>query len=224
MNNKHYKIAVFALLTIVVGAFTHCVQNAPIGGSSVSSNSTRGPSGAPPAPTPEQVLNQAQVEVGLKNFEQINYTFAELTGVPVTNGSVSNTYNAVEPTLPGENEVKVLQSSNQVAIVRLAAEYCNQLINTGNFTASRDAIIGANVVNQTPNNINKQSVINRITNAFWGEGVVDQVELDAARLELIDVYNDIVMMDTNPNSTATTNKAVRGVCTAALSSAYVTIM
>ncbi len=222
MNNKYYKIAVFALLTIVVGAFTHCVQNSPVGGTSASSS--RSPSGAPPALTPEQVLNQAQVEVGLKNFEQLNYTFAELTGVPVSNGAVSGAYNAVESTLPSENEVKVLQSSNQVAITRLAAEYCNQLINTGNFTASRDAILGANVLTLTPNAINKSLVINRITNAFWGDGVVDPVELDSSRLMLIDLYDDIVMMDAAPNAVQTTNKALRGVCTAALSSAYVTIM
>lgn len=223
MNNKHYKIAVFALLTIVVGAFTHCVQNSPVGKSSVSSSS-RSPSGAPPVLTPEQVLNQAQVEVGLKNFEQLNYTFSELTGVPVSNGAVNGAYNAVESTLPSENEVKVLQSSNQVAITRLAAEYCNQLINTGSFTASRDAILGANVLTLAPNAINKSSVINRITNAFWGEGVIDPVELDSARLMLIDLYDDLVMMDAAPNAVQTTNKALRGVCTAALSSAYVTIM
>ncbi len=223
MNNKHYKIAVFALLTIVVGAFTHCVQNSPVGGSSVSSSS-RSPSGAPPAPTPEQILNQAQVEVGIKNFEQLNYTFSELTGVPVSNGAVNGAFNAVESTLPSENEVKVLQSSNQVAITRLAAEYCNQLIGTNNFTASRDAILGANVLTLAPNAINKSSVINRITNAFWGEGVIDPVELDSSRLMLIDLYDDIVMMDAAPNAVQTTNKALRGVCTAALSSAYVTIM
>jgi len=226
MNNKnYYKIVVFVLLTGVVGVFTHCVQNNPIGGS--SSNSSRAPSSnsTAPAPTPEQILNQAQVEVGLKNFEQINYTFAELTGVPVTNGSVSNTYNAVEPTLPGGNEVKVLQSSNQVAIVRLAAEYCNQLIASGSFNANRDAIFGAGIIGvQTPAQVDKVSLVNRTTNAFWGQGVIDQVELDAARAELMDVFDDIVSMDTAPTAIGTTSKAVRGVCTSALSIAYVTIM
>jgi hypothetical protein len=225
MNNKnYYKIVVFVLLTGVVGAFTHCVQNNPIGGA--SSNSSRAPSSnsTAPAPSPEQILNQAQVEVGLKNFEQINYTFAELTGVPVTNTAVNNTYNAVEPTLPGGNEVKVLQSSNQVAIVRLAAEYCNQLINTQNFLANRDAILGANVLTQAPLALDKVTVVNRITNAFWGQGVIDQTELDTARMELVDVYDDVVSMDASQTSTTTTNKAVRAVCTAALSSAYVTIM
>jgi hypothetical protein len=224
MNNKnYYKLAVFFLLSVVIGAFTHCVQNTPIGGISAS-NSSRSPSGDAPAPTPEQVLNQAQVEVGLKDFEQINYSFSALTGVPVTNGAVTNTYRAVEPTLPGDTEVKVLQSSNQVAIVRLAAEYCNQLIATGNFTANRDTIFGAGILNMSPQSVDKVSLINRTTNAFWGEGVIDPQELDAARLELMDVFDDVVSMDASPTATATTSKAVRGVCTAALSSAYVTIM
>ncbi len=224
MNNTHYKIAVFVLLTIVVGTFTHCVQNSPIGGSSTS-GSTRSPSGAT-AQTPEQVLNQAQVEVGLKNFEQINYTFAELTGVPVTTGAINTTYTAVEATLPSENEVKILQSSNQVAITRLAAEYCNQLVNNGAFVTNRNTIFTAALFTQVPNNVDEVLLVNRITNAFWGEGIVNPVELDAARQELVALFGDIVVMeaDATENTTATTNKAARGVCTAALSSAYVTIM
>jgi hypothetical protein len=221
MNNTHYKFAVFVLLVIVVGTFTHCVQNSPTGASS-SSSSTRAPSGAT-AQTPEQVLNQAQVEVGMRNFEQINYTFAELTGVPVSTVAINTTYTAVEATLPSENEVKVLQSSNQVAITRLAAEYCLQLSGNG-FVASRDAIFGVGVFGQTPAAIDRQAIVNRTTNAFWGQGVIDPAELDVARMELLDLFNDIVVMDPAPNATATTGKAIRAVCTAALSSAYVTIM
>lgn len=224
MNNKnYYKVAVFVLLTFVIGAFTHCVQNSPTGG---ASNKSRSPSASTSvvAPTPEQILNTAQVEVGLKNFEMLNYTFAELTGVPVSTGAINNAYNAVEATLPTENEVKVLQSSNQVAITRLAAEYCSELANNGAFAASRDAIFGAGVLTQLPNVVNRQSVVNRITNAFWGENVIETVELDAARMELLRLFNNIIVMDAAPNAAATTSKAIRGVCTAALSSAYVTIM
>lgn len=222
MNNKHYKIVAFILLTIVVASFTHCVQNAPVGGSS-SSSSSRSPSGTP-AQTPEQVINTAQVDVGLKNFEQINYTFSELTGIPVTNGTISSTYNAVESTLPTENEIKVLQSSNQVAITRLAAEYCNQIGNTAG--ANRDIIFGANVFTTTSNNVNIMDVVTRITNQFWGgSGIVPAAELTDARNDLLDLYADILAMDTGTqNTTALTSKGVKAVCTAALSSAYVTVM
>lgn len=222
MNNKHYKLVAFALLAIVVGTFTHCVQNNPIGGSSSSSRSPSGSSSQ--TQTPEQVLNTAQVEVGMRNFEQINYTFSELTGVPVSTNAINTTYNAVEPTLPTGNEVKVLQSSNQVAITRLAAEYCNQLATNGTFAANKDTIFGVGVFNQAPNVIDRQTLVNKVTNAFWGAGVIDQVELDSARMMLLELFDDIVTMDTNPTATATTSKAIRGVCTAALSSAYVTIM
>ncbi len=221
MKNKHYKIVAIALLTIVVGSFTHCVQNSPIGGSSISGSTTRSPSGSPPPPTPEQVLNQAQVEVGLKNFEQLNYTFSELTGIPVA--SAANTYNAVESTLPSENAIKVLQSSHQVSITRLAAEYCRLTAATA---ASRDRIFYAGILNQLPAAVNKDLLIENITNSFWGEDVVDPVELDSSRLMLSDLFEDIVAMEPagTRNSTNTTLEAVRGVCTAALSSAYVTTL
>lgn len=224
MKNKHYKIVVIVLLTIVVGSFTHCVQNAPTGGSSSSSSRSPSGSGSGGAPTPEQVLNQAQVEVGLKNFEQLNYTFAELTGVPVTTGAINTTYLAVEQTLPTDTEVKILQSSHQVAITRLAAEYCSQLATNNTFAASRDAIFGAGVLTQLPSVVNRQSVVNRITNAFWGQDVIDPAELDDARAALLTLFDDIIRMDAAPTGAPATSKAIRGVCTAALSSAYVTIM
>lgn len=231
MNNKHYKLAVIVLLTIVIGTFTHCVQNSPTGGTNSSSSRAPSGSGSTVPQTPEQVLNTAQVEVGLKNFEMLNYTFAELTGVPVTNGPVNTAYVAVEATLPSENEVKVLQSSNQVAITRLAAEYCNQLV--VNFPANRDTLFGTPLITVAFNGLStaqKQSFVNRVTNAFWGENVIDPAELDVARMELLDLFNDIAMMGAAAELTSTnlttgaTSKAVRGVCTAALSSAYVTIM
>ncbi len=222
MKNYYYKIAVFLLLTIMVGAFTHCVQNSPVGGSSSSSRSPSS-SGGGGNPTPEQVLNTAQVEVGLKNFEQLNYTFSELTGVPVTTGSIVTTYNSVESTLPTDTEVKVLQSSNQVAITRLAAEYCNQLISNATFVSNRDAIFGAGSFTGAPlAGQNLISFVNRTTNGFWGAGVIEVTELDAARMELMNLYIDIMNMDATP--AATNVKAGKAVCTAALSSAYVTIM
>ena len=221
MNNKHYKIVAFVLLTVVVGTFTHCVQNSPIGGS--SSSSSRAPSGTSnPVQTPEQVLNTAQVEVGLKNFEQIHYTFSALTGIPVTTTAVNNTYNSVEPTLPGENDVKVLQSTNQVSISRLAAEYCNQLITNGAFAVDRDRVFGAGIFTQLPANVDERAMIVELTDAFWGEGVVEAAELDAARIELENLFG--IILTGEPNTAATTIKAGRAVCTAALSSAYVTIM
>lgn len=230
MKNYYYKITVFVLLSIMVGAFTHCVQNSPVGG--VTKSSSRSPSGSGTTQTPEQVLNTAQVEVGMKNFEQINYTFAELTGVPVSNGSVNAAYIAVESTLPTDTEVKVLQASNQVAITRLAAEYCNQLIGNGTTSnpptaiqTNRDAIFGAGSFTGAPlTGQNLISYVNRTTNGFWGESVVPQVELDAARAELMKLYADIVSMDAAPTANATNIKAGKAVCTAALSSAYVTIM
>jgi hypothetical protein len=221
MNNLNYKIAVFVLLAVMVSAFTHCVQNAPIGGS--SSSSSRSPSSSTTSTqTPEQVLNQAQVEVGLRSFEQINYTFAELTGVPVSNGTINSTYSAVEASLPTDNDVKVLQSSNMVAISRLASEYCNQLISSGSFNTDRDRIFGAGLFSIVPSRVDERAMVEMMTNALWGKDVIDPAELDNARKMLEQLFVDISKAEAD--NTAATVKITKGVCTAALSSAYVTMM
>lgn len=233
MNKKlYFKLAIIGLLTLMVGTFTHCVQNTPLGGSNASSSS-RNPSSTPTAQTPEQVLNQAQLDMGIRNFEQINYTFSELTGVPVSTNAINNTFNAVTSTLPTGNDAKVLQASNQVAVTRLASEYCNQLITVGTFNANRNTLFGAGLFSTSYNNLTSaqvQSFVNQTTNAFWGQGTIDQVELDAARDELLMLFSEIGDAESATNKASTnitsgaTSKSVRAVCTAALSSAYVIMM
>lgn len=214
------KLTVFFLLGLILVGFTHCLSNAPMEG-----DASRKPSSfsnvTPPTPTsPEEIINQAQVEVGVKTFEEIYQTFSAVTGVPETQSNVLNVYRSVVDSLPTTSDVKGFAPANQVAIAKLAAEFCNRLVDTDD--GNRRGIWPGADYNQSLANFNssrRMTVVRNMLDAFWGIDVVSDMDRDSAELELLGLMD--MLDDNEANSAASTRKVMKGACTVALSSAYV---
>lgn len=164
----------------------------------------------------------ASIEVGVKNFEQINNTMSSLTGVPVTDGSIVAVYNDIAIQLPSDNNVKNFLPSMQVAITKLATEYCDRTVETD---AYRTRIWTSVNFNQGPSTTlttaNKTTMINQTVDRFFGP--IDAAQVDKTKTELLSLY-DMLISGENMTSSATTRKVVKGLCVASLSSAYVTLL
>lgn len=215
------KLIVFSLLGVILFTFTHCLSNAPMEG-----DASRKPSSfsniAPPATpkSPEEVINLAQVEVGVKTFEEIYQTFSAVSGVSEANTSVLGVYRNVVDSLPTTSEVKSFLPANQVAIAKLASEFCTQLVDTTN--GNRAGIWPGAEYNLTLasfSNTRRMTVIQNMLDAFWGMGIVSDADRATAEDELLDLMGMLEMNE--PNSSASTRKVIKGACTVALSSAYV---
>ncbi len=225
MNNKTMiKLALLGVMTLILAAFTHCGAEKPkdLGRGPTSNNSTSGGGSV------EEVINATQVTTGVKNHEQLLYTMSALTGVPSTNAAVLATYNQVASSLPTSTDVKALLAPNQVAIVKLAAEFCNQLVSS---QPMRDAIwnsqnygtmLNLSTVTvsslKTTNNMNY--LIEGVAKAFWSD-MVPLSELQMSEDDLKVLISDLSVGVTDNNAEAL--KIVKGVCTSALSSGYVTL-
>lgn len=163
----------------------------------------------------------ALVDVGIKNFEQINLTMSKLTGIPTNNGNVLPVYNDIVIQLPTDNNVKNFLPSMQVAITKLATEYCDRLVEVGTLQST---IWPAINVTQTPaqtlTSTNKVLLISQTIDYFFGP--IDQPSIDNAKAELLSLYDSLITGE-SLTTNATTKKVVKGICTAALSSAYVTL-
>jgi len=66
--------------------------------------------------------------VGLRTFDEINATFAAVTGVDPTLAAVDLTYQELRQSLPAIEDINTFLSAHQVAIAQLSIEYCNALI------------------------------------------------------------------------------------------------
>ncbi len=66
--------------------------------------------------------------IGMRTFDEINATYAAVTGVDPNTLSVDMTFQELRQSLPAVEDVNTFLSSHQVAIAQLAIEYCNALI------------------------------------------------------------------------------------------------
>ncbi len=84
------------------------------------------------APDPTLVITPADLppasHIGVRTFDEINATFAKVTGVDPDTIDVDMTYQELRQSLPAVEDVNTFLSSHQVAIAQLAISYCNALV------------------------------------------------------------------------------------------------
>ncbi|MEJ2416704.1 MAG: LamG domain-containing protein [Exilibacterium sp.] len=81
------------------------------------------------APVPNEPVDFAkQSRLGLRTFEEIDATFAKLTGVTRANANVQQVFATVKQQMPSVPNVDAFLSSHQMGIVQLAASYCGELV------------------------------------------------------------------------------------------------
>lgn len=221
MNNKlTVKLTAIVLLSGLIFTFTHCVPQTAkeVGnGAELTSNTIQTPAG----PKDEgQIINEIQVTTGVKNHEQILHTMGAVTGIdPYSNAGILAVYRQVEMSLPTDNDIKIYTATQQVAVTKLAAEFCSVLI--GNATLRAQVWPGFNfgaVANTAFTN--RTLFIDQTINAFWGP-LLTQEEIDGAHEDLSAL---MTMLIDNQNTTIATTRTVNGVCTSVLSSAYVILL
>ena len=88
--------------------------------------------GTPPPP----VFGPAFPQEGFRDFGRINATLAEVTGIDRTTGAVAGTYNDMIDALPAGADLRQFSSATEVNIMKLALEYCNELVDDTTLRAS----------------------------------------------------------------------------------------
>ncbi len=75
--------------------------------------------------------------IGVRTFDEINATYAAITGVDPETPAVDMTYQELRQSLPAVEDVNTFLSSHQVAIAQLAIEYCNALVEDTSLRAQK---------------------------------------------------------------------------------------
>lgn len=238
-SKAFWKIASSVMLVTIFFTFNQCVvqqYNAPATSNSQVVNDTPTPStgdpvidsGTPPSggsgefqETGATEVARIVTDVGLKDFEEIYMTMSVLTGVDSNENNVKNLFNTLNTQLPTDNSVKNFMTSQQIAIIKLSSEFCHR------------AFSSSSIYNNFFNNFNigltpaqgldangKNIMINDFISRFWGYNVQPQGVQDEAVAEMSALIDDLLTGE-NMNSTSTTRKVAKGVCTSLLSSAPV---
>lgn len=176
-----------------------------------------------PPPTPATPPDlPPEPEVGLRIFDEINATFAQITGVPPTNAAVAQTYAQVKQALPAIEQIGTFGSSAQTGIAQLAIRYCGALVDDaglrGAFFPGLDLNTQAAAWFGAPGSANRNLLIDPLWNRAFGTGLATQPAESDVRQELNDLVTRLTAgaAGSAPGRTATVAKAV---CAAALGSA-----
>ena len=239
MNKRSIKIisSVSTVLILLLG-YNHCVVQQKSGknkSSTVSSDSSTNTSTNPTNITlPETLEDQGvenpnaivaqTVDVGVKNYEQILNTMAVLTGVSLEDRDIRNTYADVKDQLPTSNDIKSFQSANQVAILKLASEFCNELVNSGELRSNiwPDFNFGERPSRELDLD-GRSYIIERSIDHFW---MISEEEFSiklSAQAELSSLITDL-LAEEEQDSSAVTRDIVKGVCISTLGSIHAVML
>lgn len=162
-------------------------------------------------------IRNAKIAFGIRDFNQINATMQVLTTVE-PNNTIEVQFGELGTQMPESNDAKAFLASHQVAISKLAVEYCDVLLNDG--TKRSEMFPGINF-NTNPNNAfnedSKKQFAMQLVNQFWGTGL-DNKPADGMLEETISQLIDEIKTGETNNAAGTLDVS-KGACTAVLASA-----
>ena len=168
--------------------------------------------------------------IGLRTFEEINFTMSVVTGVPTTEPNVKTTYDTIRQQLPSTPSIETFAAAHEIAIAQLAIEYCNSLVEN---TAMRDAYFPDFDFNLNPAaafaGTDRDDVLDPLINKVMGIGIGSQPALAAVKNELGYVvtadYTNLIdtLIATGSATPQRTADITKAVCAGVLGSAVTVV-
>ena len=100
----------------------------------------------------EPVDIEDQPTIGVRRFEEINFTLSSITGISTANAAVAETFDKVRQQLPIVEAIDGFLAAHQMGVTQLAVEYCSELVGElgDSDTSARDAMFSGLNFSATP--------------------------------------------------------------------------
>ena len=135
----------------------------------------------PPAPEPPADRDPVP-DIGVRTFDEINATMSEITGVPVTNAAVAETFATLRQSLPTVESIEAFLSSHQSAVAQLAIKYCSVMVDNPSL---RQSFWGGDVSNMDlTTSSGRNAFIDPLFAKIVGGSLENQPDLAELRAEL----------------------------------------
>lgn len=177
---------------------------------------------APPTPPVDDSVAPPLPDSGIRSFAQINDTMAAVTGVDPATPTIRVTFGGLTQQLPGSTDLRSFVSSHQVAISKLALEYCDALVES---TALRAALFGsqfqfdAPVTTALAGPAERDLIIDALIDRMIGANLLSQPTSAEVRPLLNGLIDDLTLGCSATTCDATrTRTVVKAACAAVLSS------
>jgi len=136
-----------------------------------------------PPPAPD---GAPQPDIGLRIFDEINATMAQVTGVDSQQPAVKQTYATLRQQLPTVEHIQGFLSAHQVGVAQLAIEYCNALVDNPALAAGFFPGFNFNQAAATAfdSAAKRDLVVNPLINRVFNTGLASQPTVAETRAEL----------------------------------------
>jgi hypothetical protein len=177
---------------------------------------------AAPNPPPPPATFELRPGVGLRDFAQVNDTMSTTTGVNAL--AAQATFDELTQQLPASSDARAFVSSHQVAISKLALEYCDALVET---PALRAQVFGSFPFGTAATTVfasqaNRDALTNALVNRMVGTSLASQPSAAEIAPVLGTLVDELVApCATTPCGADRTATIVKAACAAVLSSGAV---
>jgi hypothetical protein len=154
-------------------------------------------------PDPTLVVSETDLDpashIGLRTFDEINATYAEVTGVDPTTQSVDITFQELRQSLPAVADLNTFLSSHQVAIAQLAIQYCDAMIGTNANPGSNlnTMFPGFTWTNANEFGTNRDAFVNPLIDRIMGTNIGSQPDRTEVYIELAQYQDPTSAVDPN---------------------------
>ena len=155
------------------------------------------------APDPTLVIAENDLlpspHIGIRTFDEINATYAEVTGVDPTTTAVDMKFRELRQSLPAVEDLSTFLSSHQVAIAQLAIQYCDAMIGSdANPRPNLDTMFtGFTWTNDDEFTTNRDSFVNPLIDRIMGTNLGSQPDRLAIYIELAQYQDPTTAVDPN---------------------------
>ncbi|MEO7774724.1 MAG: LamG domain-containing protein [Steroidobacteraceae bacterium] len=160
-------------------------------------------------------------DVGVRTFDQLNQSMANITGIPTTTAAVATTFQTLKQQLPAVPSIDAFLASHQTGIAQLAIKYCAALVDD---VAKRTAFFpglntgGGSASAYFASQPNRDLVINPLLQKVVGTSLANQPQTADVQGELNSLITKLIV--TPGSNIATVTKAA---CAATLGSGALTV-
>jgi hypothetical protein len=178
----------------------------------------------PPAPAAGVDL-EAQAQIGIRNFAEINASMSAVTTVPMSNTAVKTAFEQLKQQLPSVTNMNGFLASNQMAVTQMAIKYCDQLVETASLRDNY--FVGFDFSQNASSAFTDQYrslILTPLTTKMLGTSLSDQPDNNDVINELDNLITRLTNCSGDKICDANyTKTVVKAVCAGALGSAAITM-
>jgi hypothetical protein len=172
---------------------------------------------AVPPPPAAPVDDPPSPDIGVRTFDELNQSMADITGIPITQAGVAQTFAVVKQQLPTVENFGAFLASHQTGVAQLAIKYCSVLVDDASRRAAFFPALNVSIAVGASGSANRNAIIDSLLARVVGANLPSQPDDADIRAELEAL---ITKLSGNGASTTVITKAA---CAAVLGSGALTL-